>query len=125
MKLDKDAKCLWADHYLASLSGTSGHFRPMWEGLFFFINDLSRPCKQCMAGGSQRSPRRLLVPHINLLTSARSLAPLFPCSKPRPTQSNVLLFTPFHFSPSYRTTMSSANLITARFVSQLYLMSSL
>lgn len=73
VKLDKDAKCLWADHYLASLSGTSGHFRPMWEGLFFFINDLSRPCKQCMAGGSQRSPRRLLVPHINLLTSARSL----------------------------------------------------
>lgn len=49
VKLDKDAKCLWADHYLESLSAASGHFRPMWEGLFFFINDLSRPCKHYMA----------------------------------------------------------------------------
>lgn len=32
------------------------------------------------------------------LISSPPLAPLFPCSRPRPTQSNVLLFTPFHHS---------------------------
>lgn len=105
MKPDKDAKRLWADHYLASLSGTSGHFRPMWEGLFFFINDLSRPCKQCMAVGRAAALLLLLlVPHINLVSP-----PPLPLYLP---VANVLLYHHHRGAPSYRTTMLFANLIT-------------